>query len=104
MSCIFDFKSDIDDEVLEFIYRRWIDTDAYWFTGNCYWFAQILLIRFPYLRLYYLPIAGHFVAGTPSRYYDASGINTSNEKPILFEEIEKSDPEWAARLLRDCRN
>lgn len=104
MSCTYKLQSNIDDEVLEFIYRRWIDTQAHWFTGNCYWFAQILLMRFPYLRLYYLPITGHFVAGTPAKYYDANGLNKSDEKPILFEEIQKTDPEWASRLLRDCRN
>ena len=104
MSCTYKLQSNIDDEVLEFIYRRWIDTQAHWCTGNCYWFAQILLMRFPYLRLYYMPITGHFVAGTPAKYYDANGINKSDEKPILFEEIQQTDPEWAARLLRDCRN
>ena len=104
MSCNNNSWLETDDEVLEFIYRRWTGTNAHWCTGNCYWFAQILLMRFPYLRLYYMPITGHFVAGTPSRYYDVNGLNRDKEKPILFEEIEKEDPVWAARLLRDCRD
>ena len=92
------------NEIEEFIHRRWSNTDAHWLDGNCYWFAQILVMRFPYLRLYYMPVHGHFVAGTPSRYYDAKGENFYPEKPILFEKIEETDPVWAARLLRDCRN
>ena len=92
------------DEIEEFISRRWSTSDAHWLSGNCYWFAQILIMRFPYLRLYYLPAEGHFVAGTPSRYYDATGRNLSKEKPILFDEIKQTDPAWAERLLRDCRN
>ena len=91
------------DEVLEFIQRRFTK-DADWTNGNCYWFARILCERFPYLRLYYEVIRGHFVAGTPSRYYDFGGINQDDEKPILFEEIERDDPIWAARILRDCRD
>lgn len=90
------------DEVVDFINRRWLDTDAHWLDGNCYWFAQILIMRFPYLRLYYLPVEGYFVAGTPSRYYDASGRNFSKEKPELFSEIQVMDPLWAAQILRDC--
>ena len=92
------------DEVEEFILRRWEGTDAHWLDGNCYWFAHILTARFPYLKIYYMPISGHFVAGTPSRYYDANGENKDKEKPILFDEIQQTDPVWAARLMRDCRD
>lgn len=92
------------DEVLDFISRRFANTNANWLTGNCYWFAQLLCVRFPYLKIYYMPIEGHFVAGTPSRYYDWTGLNTMAEKPILFQEIQQTDPQWAARILRDCRD
>ena len=92
------------DEVEEFIQRRWKGTDAHWLDGNCYWFAHILTARFPYLKIYYMPLSGHFVAGTPSRYYDANGENKDKEKPILFDKIRQVDPVWAARLVRDCRD
>ena len=92
------------NEILDFIARRWQDTNAHWLDGNCYWFAKILIARFPYLHLYYMPIEGHFVAGTPSKYYDATGENQSTEKPILFDELANKDPAWAARILRDCRD
>ena len=92
----------MEDEVLEFIQRRWSNTDANWLCGNCYWFAKILTIRFPYLKLYYLCVRGHFVAGTPSRWYDAQGLNTDRERPVLFEELERTEPDWAKRIIRDC--
>lgn len=93
----------MEDEVLEFISRRF-KKDANWLNGNCYWFARILCERFPYLRLYYMPVVGHFVAGTPSRYYDWTGVNKDKEKPILFEELMKEDRIYAERVLRDCRD
>lgn len=92
------------DEVLEFIKRRFGDTDAHWLDGNCYWFARILCAQFPFLRLYYLPIEGHFVAGTPSTYFDWTGLNHSKEKPILFEQLCAGDPLWGEHILRDCKN
>ena len=36
-----------------------------------------------------MPIIGYFVAGTPSRYYDWTGLNKDKEKPILLDEIKK---------------
>ena len=89
------------DEVLEFISRRW-KKDSNFIDGNCYWFAHILCTRFPYLRMYYLPIEGHFVAGTPSRYYDWTGLNSSKEKPVVFDEIKVIDSSWYNRIVRDC--
>ena len=91
------------DEVEEFINRRF-QQDCHWTDGNCFWFARILCQRFPYLRMYYEPIKGHFVAGTPSKYYDWTGRNYDKEKPVLFEELIREDPVWALRILRDCRD
>lgn len=51
-----------------------------------------------------MPVVGHFVAGTPSRYYDWTGVNKDKEKPILFEELMKEDRIYAERVLRDCRD
>lgn len=92
------------NEVEKFIERRWSDTDAHWSDGNCYWFAQILVMRFSYLQLYYLPVQGHFVAGDQLQYYDATGKIILTEEPLLFEDIVHNDPTWAARLLRYCRD
>lgn len=88
------------DKVEEFIRRRWGDTDAHWQDGNCYWFALILTQRFPsLLKLYYLPIIGHFIAGDGTNFYDSTGKINPPEKPAIEEEL---DPLEYGRLLRDC--
>ena len=88
-------------EITEFINRRFKNEDK-WMCGNCYWFAKILTLRFPFLKIYYEPIVGHFFAGTPSQYYDWTGLAEPYSRPILLEEIEKTDPLLYERLLRDC--
>lgn len=88
-------------EILEFIKRRF-PQDANWLNGNCYWFAHILCTRFPFLKIYYEPIEGHFYAGTPSHYFDWTGLRTPYSKPILFEEIKETDKLWYDRIIRDC--
>ena len=91
----------MQDEVLEFINRRW-QCDAGWLTGNCYWFAAILCKRFPHLEVFYLPVEGHFVAGINGRYYDWGGEYKPEQKPISLFEIQNTDPAWYHRLIRDC--
>ena len=91
------------EEILEFIYRRWSQTDGNWFNGNCYWFAHILTTRFPELKIYYLPIEGHFVAGKDELYFDAAGQYATSGQPFYdFEELESEDPSLYNRLIRDC--
>ena len=89
------------EEILDFIQRRWLP-DAKFLNGNCLWFAIILQTRFPALQIYYLPIEGHFVAGIDNEYYDWAGEKELEEEPILLDEIEKYDPLWFGRLMRDC--
>ena len=90
------------NEVLDFINRRWSNTDAHWTDGNCYWFSHILSTRFPYLKIYYLPIIGHFIAGTANKYYDANGEYIPTEKPILLSDIKQEDDLYYKRIVRDC--
>jgi hypothetical protein len=92
------------EEVLKFIKERFqkYDLEECFCRHNCYWFAKILTIRFPYLKIYYLPITGHFVAGTSDIYFDWHGIYSSEEKPELFETIAKIDPLWYNIIIRDC--
>lgn len=49
--------------ILSFINRRF-PYDSNWLNGNCYFFALILIDRFPSLRMYYDPIEGHFVVSS----------------------------------------
>jgi hypothetical protein len=89
------------NEVVEFIRRRF-PQDCNWTNGNCWWFAAILIARFPYLSIYYLAIQGHFVAGALNTYFDWTGQIFPEENPISFKEIEKIDKTWYERLVRDC--
>lgn len=93
------------DKVEEFIKRRFGDTDAHWHDGNCYWFAQILVARFPHLTIYYEPVDGHFYAGTGTIFYDARGRHESYtlpHLPMLLKYIQYDDPIWYQRIVRDC--
>ena len=93
----------MNNEVLDFIKRRW-KKDANWLDGNCYWFAKILCERFPFGKIYYLPIQGHFVAKIKDNFYDATGIVSLKEQAYSFEEIKETDPLHYQRLIRDCVN
>ena len=89
------------DKIGDFIKRRWAQ-DSHFLDGNCLYFSYILKLRFPFLKIYYLPIVGHFCAGYGNNFYDWTGKISLNEKPILFEDIRKIDPLWYSRLIRDC--
>lgn len=88
-------------EVLDFIQRRF-SKDCDWTTGNCYWFAIILRVRFSNFSIYYLPVTGHFVAGAMGVYFDWTGIVEPSEPIYLYDELWKTDESWGSRLLRDC--
>ena len=94
----------MDNEILDFINRRWKDGNEIFLSGNCYWFAKILKDRFDYLEIYYLPVEGHFVAFDKSddSMYDASGLVSYNGPKISFENLKEIDESWHNRLIRDC--
>lgn len=93
-----------DTEVREFTARRF-PLDNNWMDGNCYWFAGILTNRFDYLTMGYDPIIGHFVAMdvATNTYYDYDGAHELNATIIPWNTLQKMDPSWAARLIRDCK-
>ena len=96
----------MDKEVLDFIKRRFGDTDARWQDGNCYWFAKILVERFPWLKIYYDTMEGHFVAGIPGGpFFDSRGYASDGESIYLrLDDIRDNDKLWYDRLMRDCRD
>lgn len=94
----------MNDEVLEFIERRWKGKNSSFLNENCYWFARILKARFFYLKIYYLPVEGHFVAGYNNIYYDANGVVETSNPIISLDEIRRTDYSWYDRLMRDCRD
>lgn len=89
------------EQIVEFINRRFPE-ESKWINGNCYYFAQILSIRFPELNLYYLPKEGHFVAGYREEYYNWTGKVELKETPIKFSDLEEVDPAYYTVILRDC--
>lgn len=89
------------DKILEFIHRRF-QNDCNWTNGNCYWFALILKKRFPKVKIYYLPIQGHFVIKSNGSFYDWTGKIVLEEEPIEFLRIQKEDASWYSRIIRDC--
>ncbi|MBQ4122288.1 hypothetical protein IJD44_00970 [bacterium] len=89
-------------EVLNFIERRF-KKDCNWTNGNCYYFALILCERFSKLRMYYLPITGHFVAGAQDEFFDFNGVyKPKDEEALLLDDIKHTDFIWYNRLMRDC--
>ena len=63
----------MEDKVLEFIKRRF-PVDCNWCNGNCYWFAAMLHMRFPDLKIWLFPIENHFMVGDGEKFYDWNGI------------------------------
>ncbi len=94
------------DEILDFLNRRF-STDCHWMDGNCFWLAFILVQRFTFLEIYYLPITGHFVALDIDDlvYYDFEGAHNVSDldEPFLsWDSIKKTDIKYYQQLLRDC--
>ena len=93
------------NQVEEFIQRRF-PVDCNWINGNCYYFAVILNTRFQYGRIYYDPIDGHFLFRYCDNYYDWTGKKeyTQREADRFYEweKLQKIDPLYAKRLVRDC--
>lgn len=94
-------SSNNSEEIVDFIKRRFYNTNANWLNGNCYWFAKILTDRFNYLDIFYDPIVGHFVAGVDDIYYDYTG-QVNPEKVYKLSYIKDNEPNWYQRILKDC--
>lgn len=95
----------MSEPILDFINRRFKE-DCHWTTGNCYWFAAILVLRFPSLRMWYFPIENHWMAGDRegNTFYDwegAKGKSELTEKAVRWPE-EIDDSLLLSRLLKDC--
>lgn len=96
-------SSNNSEEIVDFIKRRFYNTNANWLNGNCYWFAKILAERFEGLKIYYEPIRGHFISGDGNHFYDYTGLLTElDSNPILLSDIAKSEPNMYKRLVEDC--
>ena len=93
--------NDKSQNIIDFIDRRFKDTDANWLHGNCYWFAQILKDRFDYLDIYYEPVLGHFLAGYDNNYFDYTG-QVYPETVYSLNWLKENEVHWYERILKDC--
>lgn len=97
---------EFNQEILDFIERRWRGHEEIFLNGNCYWFAQILCERFPTLQMAYEPISGHFVAYDTLNCiaYDVTGECALAQKPLSLAWIQTCEPNWYQRILKNCRD
>ncbi len=90
------------NRVLNFIHHRFpIDCD--WLNGNCYYFAQILKLRFPEGEIYYDVIWGHFLFKLGEDYYDWSGKTKLIGKLVKWDTFkEEYDSAQYEHIVKNC--
>ena len=72
--------------------------------GNCYFFALILLDRFPIGKILYDVIDGHFVCEIDGVKYDWSGVveETGEHHWVEWDKFYEYDNLQHARVVKDC--
>jgi hypothetical protein len=90
-------------DVEEFIHRRF-HIDCNWVSGNCYYFAEILKLRFPDAVIWYDVIYNHFFVNIDGHDYDWTGEITRKENGcyVEWDEMIYYDSCLFDRLVRDC--
>lgn len=69
--------------------------------GNCYWFAEILLVEFGGV-ICYDQIQGHFATSINNDLYDITGVIEDTEDFKPFSMIFSEDHLLYERICRDC--
>lgn len=87
--------------VEEFIRRRF-PVDCNWIDGNCYYFAIVLLSRFPTGEIYYDVILGHFLFKYEDQYYDWTGHVVPDGILIQWDKFDDYDQLQKQIITRDC--
>lgn len=99
----------MNKEILDFMKRRFpIDKDCDWMTGNCYYFARILKMRFKG-EIWYDLVDGHFLFRSFDDFYDWTGLRSEYDlsKPetvenlVKWSDYKKIDPVHYERIVRD---
>lgn len=92
----------MNNQVLNFISKRFSD-DNMWTSGNCFYFASILKIRFPNGKIYYDVIYGHFVFEYEGCLYDWDGIYQKNDDYLVeWDKFDEYDSIQKDIIIRDC--
>ena len=90
-------------EVLNFIHRRF-SQNCHWTDGNCYYFAEILKLRFPVAIIWYDVVYGHFFVSIDGHDYDWTGEIKRPEDGycVKWEDMKIYDEQVYKRIIRDC--
>ena len=91
----------IENEVLEFIHRRF-PVDCKWMDGNCFYFSKILLSRFPEGTIWYEIIDAHFVFKYKGHFYDWTGETNPQGMLVEWDKFEEYDRIQKQVVIRDC--
>ena len=76
--------------------------DCNFISGNCFYFAQILLSRFPQGEIYYDVINGHFVFRLDHNYYDWTGCIEPDGYLVKWSEFEDYVAAHYKIIVWDC--
>lgn len=95
-------KEKYDDEVVEFIRRRF-DKDCHWLDRNCYYFAMMLKARFPQAVLYYDVIDCHFLSKIDGKFYDWKGLRETGDNTLVeWDKFAEYDKNRMQAVIRGC--
>ena len=88
-------------EILKFI-AQFADIKDSFLYGKCYWFAEILMLRFEGGVPYYNQVDNHWVVKFGDTLYDASGEieDTAGYEP--WADVQVQEPALTKRLLKNC--
>lgn len=96
------------EDVIDFIARRFDEINCEWTTGNCYYFALILSDRFKSDNpiICYDAVEGHFICKIEDKYYDWTGVlkysdDYINKHIYNWNSLKDEDPIWYERIVRD---
>lgn len=98
-------SSTVRNSVLQFISRftsngQYEQVEEAFTCGCCYWFAFILISRFPNSTLMYDEIENHFAVMIDGVIYDITGDVTEKYEMSPWEDL--GDDLLRARIVRDC--
>ena len=97
----------MEERILNFINNfQNIGTIQTFTEGCCYWFAEILRLRFEGeysdVELMYNQIDGHFCTRIDGTLYDITGVLTDDGNWMTWCEFKDLDPVYAEVVERDC--
>ena len=98
----------MNEQVKDFISRRFNNEDnCHWADINSYWFAKILSLRFPSLKLCFNEDTKKFMCVNThyKSYYDINGRhNLGNCNYVCIDKIMYDNPEYYMHLMQEYKD